>query len=51
MPTALQPEDLPRRHNKNSMHELKLRRILENNARLKDDLSRPRIPVSQASLG
>ncbi|GMK55629.1 hypothetical protein CspeluHIS016_0206850 [Cutaneotrichosporon spelunceum] len=51
MPTNLQPEEVPRRHNKNSMHELKLRRILENNARLKEDLSRPRIPVSQASLG
>jgi len=31
------------------MSELKLRRLLEHNARLKDDLARPRVRVSEAS--
>ncbi|KIK59559.1 hypothetical protein GYMLUDRAFT_44519 [Collybiopsis luxurians FD-317 M1] len=32
-----------------AMSELKLRRLLEHNARLKDDLARPRVKVSEAS--
>ncbi|KAJ3736056.1 guanine nucleotide binding protein gamma subunit [Lentinula guzmanii] len=32
-----------------AMSELKLRRLLEHNARLKDDLARPRVRVSEAS--
>ena len=31
------------------MSELKLRRLLEHNQRLRDDLARPRIKVSEAS--
>ena len=31
------------------MTELKLRRLLEHNQRLRDDLARPRIRVSEAS--
>ena len=31
------------------MHELKLRRLTEHNARLRDDLQRPRVRVSEAS--
>ena len=34
---------------KQSMSELKLRRLLEHNQRLREDLSRPRIKVSEAS--
>ena len=34
---------------KQSMTELKLRRLLEHNQRLRDDLARPRIRVSEAS--
>ncbi|KAF8319389.1 G-protein gamma subunit [Clavulina sp. PMI_390] len=37
------------RPHKQSMHELKLRRLTEHNARLRDDLSRPRVRVSEAS--
>ncbi|EIM89593.1 G-protein gamma subunit [Stereum hirsutum FP-91666 SS1] len=37
------------RPHKQSMSELKLRRLAEHNQRLKDDLSRPRIRVSEAS--
>ncbi|KAF9651521.1 G-protein gamma subunit [Thelephora ganbajun] len=37
------------RPHKQSMSELKLRRLLEHNQRLKDDLARPRIKVSEAS--
>ncbi|KAG4305404.1 hypothetical protein PORY_000960 [Pneumocystis oryctolagi] len=36
------------RHSKPSMSELKLRRMTELNVRLKEDLERPRIPVSKA---
>lgn len=32
-----------------AMSELKLRRLLEHNARLRDDLARPRVRVSEAS--
>ncbi|TXT05472.1 uncharacterized protein COLE_06792 [Cutaneotrichosporon oleaginosum] len=32
------------------MQELKLRRLVENNLRLRDELSRPRTMVSLASL-
>ena len=35
---------------KQSMAELKLRRLTELNARLKEDLDRRRIPVSEAAL-
>lgn len=34
---------------KQSMSELKLRRLTEHNQRLKEDLDRPRIRVSEAS--
>ncbi|EJF66306.1 G-protein gamma subunit [Dichomitus squalens] len=34
---------------KQSMSELKLRRLSEHNARLREDLARPRIRVSEAS--
>ncbi|KAL9933687.1 hypothetical protein V8E36_007345 [Tilletia maclaganii] len=37
------------RPHKQSMSELKLRRITEQNARLKNDLERPRVRVSEAS--
>lgn len=37
------------RPHKQSMSELKLRRLMEHNARLRDDLARPRIRVSEAS--
>ena len=37
------------RPHKQSMSELKLRRLLEHNQRLRDDLARPRIKVSEAS--
>ncbi|BEI85180.1 hypothetical protein CcaverHIS002_0505810 [Cutaneotrichosporon cavernicola] len=40
MPTNLQPEELPPPPHPR-----------EQRARLKEDLSRPRVPVSQASLG
>lgn len=35
---------------KQSMAELKLRRLTELNARLKEDLERRRIPVSEAAM-
>jgi guanine nucleotide-binding protein subunit gamma len=35
--------------NKQSMADLKLRRLTELNARLREDLERDRIPVSQAA--
>ncbi|EIN07204.1 G-protein gamma subunit [Punctularia strigosozonata HHB-11173 SS5] len=34
---------------KQSMSELRLRRLIEHNQRLKEDLARPRIRVSEAS--
>ncbi|CAO1622598.1 unnamed protein product [Jaminaea pallidilutea] len=37
------------RHHKQSMSELKLRRLTEHNERLKEDLNRPRVKVSEAS--
>lgn len=37
------------RNKKQSMAELKLRRLNELNARLKEDLERRRIPVSEAA--
>ena len=37
------------RPHKQSMSELKLRRLVEHNQRLREDLSRPRIKVSEAS--
>ncbi|WVQ93150.1 hypothetical protein IAU59_000214 [Kwoniella sp. CBS 9459] len=39
------------RPHKQSMAELKLRRLTEHNARLRDDLARPRVRVSEASVG
>lgn len=36
------------RSKKQSMADLKLRRLQELNVRLKEDLDRPRIPVSEA---
>ncbi|KAK6906083.1 hypothetical protein I203_100065 [Kwoniella mangroviensis CBS 8507] len=44
------PANLIRPH-KQSMAELKLRRLTEHNARLREDLARPRVRVSEASLG
>ncbi|GFZ42474.1 hypothetical protein JCM24511_00189 [Saitozyma sp. JCM 24511] len=38
------------RTNKATMHELKLRRILEHNHRLREELARPRANVSVASM-
>ncbi|EIW67236.1 guanine nucleotide-binding protein subunit gamma [Tremella mesenterica] len=38
------------RTNKTTMHELKLRRLLEHNHRLREELARPRVMVSIASL-
>lgn len=46
-PTKLSPSMSSRP--KQSMSELKLRRLLEHNQRLRDDLARPRIRVSEAS--
>ncbi|KAG8951082.1 Guanine nucleotide-binding protein subunit gamma 1 [Tulasnella sp. 419] len=37
------------RPHKQSMSELKLRRLTEHNQRLRDDLARPRVRVSEAS--
>ncbi|KDN53394.1 putative guanine nucleotide-binding protein gamma subunit [Tilletiaria anomala UBC 951] len=37
------------RPHKQSMSELKLRRLTEHNMRLKEDLDRPRVKVSEAS--
>lgn len=39
-----------RRQPRQSMAELKLRRLQELNIRLQDDLSRRRVPVSEAAL-
>ncbi|KAF3195590.1 hypothetical protein TWF106_005403 [Orbilia oligospora] len=38
----------PAREKKGSMQELKLRRLTELNARLREDLERPRVKVSEA---
>lgn len=38
------------RDKKQSMHELKLRRLNELNVRLREDLDRPRIKVAEASM-
>lgn len=38
------------RANKATMHELKLRRLLEHNHRLREELARPRVMVSVASM-
>ncbi|KAI5302717.1 hypothetical protein KEM56_000420 [Ascosphaera pollenicola] len=38
------------RDKKQSMHELKLRRLNELNVRLKEDLDRPRVKVAEASM-
>ncbi|KAF5315620.1 hypothetical protein D9611_004958 [Ephemerocybe angulata] len=37
------------RPHKQSMSELKLRRLVEHNQRLREDLARPRVKVSEAS--
>lgn len=37
--------------NKQSMAELKLRRLTELNLRLKEDLERPRVRLSEAAMG
>ncbi|RSH86688.1 Guanine nucleotide-binding protein subunit gamma [Apiotrichum porosum] len=52
---ALQPGSAssasgPPRRTKNTMAELRLRRLQEHNLRLKEDLARPRIRVSEASM-
>ncbi|KAI1910583.1 Guanine nucleotide-binding protein subunit gamma [Ophidiomyces ophidiicola] len=38
------------RNNRQNMAELKLRRLNELNARLKEDLERPRVKVTEASM-
>jgi guanine nucleotide-binding protein subunit gamma len=38
------------RANKATMHELKLRRLLEHNHMLREELARPRVMVSVASM-
>ncbi|ODN77150.1 hypothetical protein L202_05678 [Cryptococcus amylolentus CBS 6039] len=38
------------RANKGTMHELKLRRLVEHNQRLREELARPRVMVSVASM-
>ena len=43
------PVTMNARPHKQSMSELKLRRLAEHNQRLKEDLNRPRIKVSEAS--
>ncbi|ORY33105.1 G-protein gamma-like domain-containing protein [Naematelia encephala] len=40
---------IPSRPHKQSMAELKLRRLTEHNQRLREDLARPRVRVSEAS--
>ncbi|KAK1922664.1 G-protein gamma subunit [Papiliotrema laurentii] len=40
---------IPARPHKQTMQELKLRRLAEHNARLREDLARPRQRVSDAS--
>ncbi|ADV23128.1 guanine nucleotide-binding protein subunit gamma [Cryptococcus gattii Ru294] len=45
----LAPASIVRPH-KTSMAELKLRRLNEHNARLREDLARPRARVSEASI-
>nr|XP_031858447.1 uncharacterized protein CI109_006092 [Kwoniella shandongensis]KAA5525519.1 hypothetical protein CI109_006092 [Kwoniella shandongensis] len=39
-----------RANNKTMMHELKMRRLLEHNQRLREELARPRVMVSAASM-
>ena len=39
------------RPQKQSMTELKLRRLTEHNQRLREDLDRPRVRISEASAG
>ncbi|KAL1407557.1 Guanine nucleotide-binding protein subunit gamma [Vanrija albida] len=46
----LTPAPMASRRPKNSMAELRLRRLVEHNQRLREDLMRPRIRVSEASL-
>ena len=43
------PPKMSSRPHKQSMSELKLRRLTEHNQRLKEDLARPRVRVSEAS--
>src|SRR6187551_3204587 len=47
--TSRDVADSTQRRNKQSMADLKLRRLTELNTRLREDLDRERIPVSQAS--
>ena len=44
-----QPSAMNTRPHKQSMSELKLRRLTEHNQRLREDLARPRVRVSEAS--
>lgn len=39
------------KHKKQSMADLKLRRLAELNLRLREDLDRPRVKVSEAAMG
>jgi len=47
---AHSPNMIPARPHKQSMNELKLRRIEEYKARLREDLARPRQRISEASV-
>ncbi|EPQ65329.1 Bgt-1053 [Blumeria graminis f. sp. tritici] len=51
MPSGFSSRDDPGqiKKNKQSMADLKLRRLTELNTRLREDLERERIPVSQAA--
>ncbi|ODO06090.1 guanine nucleotide-binding protein subunit gamma [Cryptococcus wingfieldii CBS 7118] len=46
---GISPANLSRPH-KTTMSELKLRRLKEHNTRLREDLARPRVRVSEASV-
>lgn len=49
LPSAIAKANMSGRVQKQSMSELKLRRLTEHNQRLREDLARPRIRVSEAS--
>ena len=50
MPTAYELRSGDVKNKKQSMADLKLRRLNELNMRLREDLDRPRIKVSEASM-
>lgn len=51
MPSAYAVRDTPDpKSKKQSMADLKLRRLQELNSRLKEDLERPRVKVSEAAM-